>query len=243
MAGGGTKNWSRVMAEGAAIVASILLAFAIDAWWEERGIRAEEQEVLRGLRDDFQNVRAILHRPHCENHEGHLDALEAFMVAAENGDVAEAEAVVDELLNVLLTPMTSDLGVGSLDALLSSGRIEILQNRQLRAMLAGWQGVIGEVLDDQARNEKSVFEIHIPHFIDNDIPAGDSVALWYDDRPLPLRLPSSDPESVARILADRKILEMAKISYGYRRHTSEEFESAINTVDDILAEIEGSIAE
>jgi hypothetical protein len=36
--------WRRVTLEGAVIVISILLAFAIDAWWEERNAREAELE-------------------------------------------------------------------------------------------------------------------------------------------------------------------------------------------------------
>jgi hypothetical protein len=39
-------NLRRIAIEGAVIVVSILLAFAIDAWWEERGARAAELEQL-----------------------------------------------------------------------------------------------------------------------------------------------------------------------------------------------------
>ncbi|MDH3424629.1 MAG: hypothetical protein OEN00_16655 [Gemmatimonadota bacterium] len=40
---------SRVLAEGAVIVLSILLAFGIDAWWEGRQERAEELAALSAL--------------------------------------------------------------------------------------------------------------------------------------------------------------------------------------------------
>ena len=39
--------WARITAEGAAIVVSILLAFAIDAAWQHRGEVAEERETVR----------------------------------------------------------------------------------------------------------------------------------------------------------------------------------------------------
>jgi len=38
------SSWARVLAEGSAIVVSILLAFGIQAWWEERQERTEEAE-------------------------------------------------------------------------------------------------------------------------------------------------------------------------------------------------------
>ncbi len=40
--------WLRVFVEGVVIVASILLAFGIQAWWEETQERVEEQEILGG---------------------------------------------------------------------------------------------------------------------------------------------------------------------------------------------------
>jgi hypothetical protein len=46
--------WKRLSVEAAAIVASILLAFAIDAWWEDRQERVLEQQYLASLKADFQ---------------------------------------------------------------------------------------------------------------------------------------------------------------------------------------------
>ena len=45
--------WPRVFAESAAIVISILLAFGIQAWWEERVERNDESEQLQRLRTEF----------------------------------------------------------------------------------------------------------------------------------------------------------------------------------------------
>jgi len=47
-------------AEGTAIVVGILLAFAIDAWWEERALSIEEQQILQGLRSEFLSIREVL---------------------------------------------------------------------------------------------------------------------------------------------------------------------------------------
>ena len=50
-------NWKRIAVEAAAIVVSILLAFAIDAWWDDRQERIEEREVLLGLKSEFSRYR------------------------------------------------------------------------------------------------------------------------------------------------------------------------------------------
>ena len=57
-----TQNiqWKRIVVEAAAIVGSILLAFAIDAWWDDRQDRAAEQRIFVGLKSEFEeNLRLI----------------------------------------------------------------------------------------------------------------------------------------------------------------------------------------
>ena len=52
--------WKRITVEAAAIVASILLAFSIDAWWQERIERGDESEQLDRMRAEFsQNIERI----------------------------------------------------------------------------------------------------------------------------------------------------------------------------------------
>jgi hypothetical protein len=46
-------QWIRLSVEASAIVASILLAFAIDAWWAEQQDRRAENEVLNRLHEEF----------------------------------------------------------------------------------------------------------------------------------------------------------------------------------------------
>ena len=232
--------WKRTTVEALAIVASILLAFAIDAWWEERGLRIEEQQVLQGLREEFLSVRIVLSQ-HLSEHLSGVQIMEDFLVAAEGGNVKEGAPVVDAVLLELLSPMTSDLGSGTLAALLSSGRIEILTNRTLRAKLASWEGVIGEVWDDQAFNAKSVFEFHVPYFLAENIPAGAAMHQWYDEWSLPRNSLSGDPDMVSRLIGDETFREMVEVRYGYKRHLTIEFEFALDAVDTIIAEIESSI--
>lgn len=45
--------WESIAVEAAAIVVSILLAFAIDAWWTEKKESEVEHVALQALRADF----------------------------------------------------------------------------------------------------------------------------------------------------------------------------------------------
>lgn len=50
---GSRSRWAFLLAESVLIVASILLAFSIDAWWDGRQERTLKRELLRALRADF----------------------------------------------------------------------------------------------------------------------------------------------------------------------------------------------
>jgi hypothetical protein len=50
--------WPRVLVEGAVIVASILLAFGIEAWWNGAQERLEERQILSSLAEDFRTNKA-----------------------------------------------------------------------------------------------------------------------------------------------------------------------------------------
>ena len=232
--------WKRLFVEAAAIVASILLAFAIDAWWIDRQIRYEEQEILQGMEEEFVSVHAALARDMAA-HLKNIQSLENLLLAFENGLPENSGAVVDAVLLELLDPTTTDLGNGTLNALLSSGRAEILRSRKLRTLLAAWEGVIGEVWDDQANNARMVFDIHIPYFVSENVAVGPLMHQWYSAWPVSLRSPSDDPEAFERLIQDPRFRVMVEIRYGYKRHLTGEFDAAITAAEAILAEIEKSI--
>jgi len=55
-----SNQWKRLSVEATAIVASILLAFAIDAFWDERELREQEIAQLHALHADFtENVKRL----------------------------------------------------------------------------------------------------------------------------------------------------------------------------------------
>jgi len=60
------------------IAASILLAFAIDAWWEERGERKAEVVLLERLRADYTEIQSALNLVESKHREAR-DACIFFM--------------------------------------------------------------------------------------------------------------------------------------------------------------------
>ncbi len=231
---------ARLFAEGVLIVASILLAFGIDAWWKGRNDRIDEQEILHGLKEEISQNRAIL-EVDIADHAATMKLLEQFLVALEKGVTSETALLVDTVLSEMLRPGTTDLGQGAIDALLSSGRIELLTDKNLRKKIAAWNSVFAEVQDDQANNSKMVYEQFFPYFAHNGIPVSAPLSAWYDDWPVVTRSVSDDPVALARLLEDPEFRALVEVRYGYKIHLTSEYEKALAATSAILAEIDRSL--
>jgi hypothetical protein len=139
--------WKRLSAEAAAIVISILLAFWIDAWWDERNDYLEEREILIGLEVEFVDLRERLDYWAGMNRTG-VQLIEQFLsesVAEMDLESMQLLFVYASLVNVL------DQG-GAIDALLASGRLERISDRDIRARLVKWP----DWLEDIHTNDLSV---------------------------------------------------------------------------------------
>ena len=129
--------WLRVFVEGAVIVGSILLAFGIDAWWDEQQEREEEQRLLLDLIQEFEANRADL----VVTTERHRERNDAFgVLLREAGPEATGlgsdslRALASSALNLRL--FTAERGV--MDRALSGNGLSLISDPDLRTQLAGF---------------------------------------------------------------------------------------------------------
>lgn len=153
--------WKRVLLEGVVIVASILLAFAIDAWWNNRIEQQREHEQLVSMRAEFQASLSGLDEV-LTSVEGHAENVESFIALLKAaGD--EPALIPGPLLGSAITWRTSDVSTSTLDALMASGDLNLLRNVELRANLAGLPALLLDVTEDEiiaqdfAESEMSIF--------------------------------------------------------------------------------------
>ena len=129
------------------IVASILLAFGIEAWWERVQEGREEIELLQGLRQEFMENREILRESLALVEEGVAD-LQRFgrltpdQAAQIPSDSAWARVVVPHR-----RVFSSGLSLGFLDATVSSGKLALIRDSNLRASLARTSGIQEDVAE------------------------------------------------------------------------------------------------
>lgn len=121
------------------VVASILIAFALDAWWDSAVERDQERALLAGLQAEFEQNRAPLDE-RISNHErlaAGAHALAALLDAADGDSVT----VPDSLLITLVVTPTFDPTLGTLEEAQSSGRTRLIRDGELRRRLRAWQGL------------------------------------------------------------------------------------------------------
>ena len=165
-------QWKRLSVEAAAIVGSILLAFVIDAWWDDVQERAEEREILTALRTEFEANQKVL----AQTAEAHRRALNAMqdIVSASKSDITVHDASLGSLFRFAGSTPHYNPATGALAATIGSGRLRLVRNVELRIRLAGWNAVISDlVIDERTRRDFVVHELR-PAFAEFGIAGSDS---------------------------------------------------------------------
>lgn len=135
MTDGRVPRFAALVREAAAVLAAILIAFALDAWWDERVEQRDMLEALDAVATELQrNVEEIRSSREYNTGRGQLVA-EAFELL----DRDLAALPDEELLRFANLPnyvlVTLELGAAS--AFIEGGYLAALDDRDLRANIAG----------------------------------------------------------------------------------------------------------
>jgi hypothetical protein len=139
--------WRRLTAEGGAIVVSILLAFSIDAAWDSRQESVEEQGHLVALSLQFATDLEVI-RTEVAEIEGAADATRALLDLDVQGAVATDADSLAQLFARIIRPGRANLPSGALDALMASGDLRLIQDRELASRLASWPSLVAEAYEN-----------------------------------------------------------------------------------------------
>lgn len=171
-------HWPRIIAEVGAIVASILIAFALDAWWDNRQESARETALLSRLHAEAEeNLGGLL-----EAEETHKDALAASdslfrLIALHRGSVPPA--TVDSLLMRAIDTRTFDPASGTLNAVLATGDLNLIRDDSVRTLLAAWPDLVADLREEQILDFNLSWEF---------IPLSQRFVFWSPTGGLPYRV-------------------------------------------------------
>lgn len=152
----------RLMGEALAIVLSILLAFAIDAWWQERAEYREETSALRALRDEFEANREVLARFIAFHSDLQSSALAVLQLAADPAAEIAAEEVDRIIVDVTWWGSLVSFESAALDAVILGAKLDLLNNEALRRMLADWRSQLASTSSQNAQEFEHFYGTLLP---------------------------------------------------------------------------------
>ncbi len=140
-----TRN---LAAEGVLIVVSILVAFAIDAWWAERQDRVEERRILGSLKAEFL-VNAEKIPSYIESHKRSAESSGALIRAMH--EAGPGGTVIFNYVHLAWTidHNSTDPQRGTLDAILQSGELRYIRNPHIRERLVGWPQLVVDATENE----------------------------------------------------------------------------------------------
>lgn len=140
------RDWQRGLrwfaAEITIVVAGVLIALALNSWWQKRQDARAEQRLIMALLDEFSANRSRLTaiRAFHEDLKGTGRTLLAIAAAARVDLPGDS---IDELLaNVTWWASYTTLESSVLDAAIQDGRLGMIQTDSLRRLLTTWRSEV-----------------------------------------------------------------------------------------------------
>lgn len=138
-----TRRSLRLAGEFAVLVVGVFIAVAAESWWSEREDRAYERELREDMVAEFEANLRILDADLATN-----DTAQARVASfVDQGDPelqAMSSAQITAAIGGWLDWAGFDPEMGAAQALVESGNIGVIDDRQLRLLLSRWAGLLEE---------------------------------------------------------------------------------------------------
>jgi hypothetical protein len=146
-----------ILKEVVLIVVGILIALLIDAWNQERSNRAEEAVVLENLLSEMVQNQVLLKECVAEN-ESIYSNLGTLLNRFGPDAMSDSTILQAELIALVRLP-EYEPRMGVYFSITSSGKLELVQNRELQDEIASWQSR----LDESAFTSSLVYDYYVDY--------------------------------------------------------------------------------
>lgn len=141
--------WLRISAESVAIIASILIAFAIDAWWDQQQEFERERVTIRSLEQELSHNRRKVRNRIEQLERWELLIIESIATAGRDIDDITEQDVVEKILWIQGPFQTEYFSKAALQDTLASGAYGLIRSSELRQAINGYEQVLTQDLDRQ----------------------------------------------------------------------------------------------
>jgi hypothetical protein len=215
-----------LLLESFVVVASILVAFGLDAWWEHRVEREREAASLRALEADFeQNVSRLSTLAATE--ESISRASRDLLVLAVEDRSAADEDSARRLLGQVLNSVRFEPLMGAYEAVVSSGGLSQIRDDSLRAALAQFASTL-----DVRYAERFSDEIYLDFFGDFTGQLGFAEAVLAESSGAPTA--PGGAGALAALLANPRFREHLAMRHLTERDVARSYRALLEQAQEVL---------
>jgi len=209
------------------VVAGVLIAFGLNAWWVERSTRLEEQTHLRALANDFeQNVGLLTYLLQREE-EIVAGSHELLQLARKQPDADVA--AVRQLMGQVFQSHRAEPALDAYQALVNSAGLTLIRDEELRSDLAGF---VARSIDPYA--ERYADQLYMT-FTTRFVGRLHVVGLLIQDSPT--------SQSYADLLSDPVFQEHLAFRHLSEREVAADYRQRLGEAQDILAQLQAQIGQ
>jgi hypothetical protein len=207
------------------VVAGVLIAFGLNAWWVERTTRAEEQTHLRALARDFERNVGV-YKVLLEREERLVTAsLELLQLARKQPDADPTR--VRPLVDAVFSSLRQEPALDAYEALVNSAGLALLSDEKLRADLAGFATRVSDPYSEWFSNQ--LYMTFTTRFIGRlqyaAVIGGDAEAL----------------QSYAELLSDPAFQEHVAFRYLSERDVASDYRERLREAEAIYARLQAQL--
>jgi len=137
MSDGFQSSWKSFVIEGVVIVVSILLAFGIDAFWQERQDRSRTESHLNALQEEIGEAVVSIERSQARREE-RIAVIRELLASITKRETRDIENL-DHQLGALWGASNSASGLATLDQMQSTGTLALIESEGLRKALINYE--------------------------------------------------------------------------------------------------------
>ena len=182
--------WKRLSVEAAAIVASILLAFAIDAWWDGVQDSRQQAKLVTALKLDFETTQTRLDTS-IEYADSLISRTDKFLQAANSGKLIPLDSL-RYLGGGAFKKIDFEPALSAYEGAVATGKLGLIESPKLLEAITQFI----QALDSYELHDRITADIHyLGPVWDLRREIGSLSALFDDPGAVPIRLQLTETES------------------------------------------------
>jgi hypothetical protein len=140
--------WIRISIEAVAIVGSILIAFALDAWWDRSQARIESRERLAAVLEELESAAPAIEET-LEIRTSLVENLVELRRRLTDIPPAQNVNVSDSLIGPIQFTWVTEIRIANAQEFLSTDGSSVIGGRMLKQAMRSWLTAVEDVHDDE----------------------------------------------------------------------------------------------